>query len=201
MVMRKGYLALAALACILSAPFASATPSYSPTYIAISTFTPGASLTVPFAFKNASSLVDVKVQRIEVSACSTGTVTGGIMQFWLYTSTTVTNGSVVQVSSYVYDRNWTWPANVIGSTSPTTVQYEAKLGSQLPFSRPLIINNDETATDHFSDAWDASEGNEEPQALVLLKSTNRGFVLEKRAFGTTDVTNGCVMVKVLFTAK
>lgn len=201
MDMRKhALIAALALACSMASP-AQATPSYSPTYVAVSTFTPGAELSYPFAFKNASSLVDVKVQRIEVASCSTRTVVGGLMQFYIIPSTTITPGVVTQVSTYTYDANWTYPLNVSASRTPTTISFEGSQSYPQPFSRSLVINNDETATDHFSDAWDAREGNEEPQAMVLLKGRNRGFALQLRRLGTTDWADGCVLVKVVFTAK
>lgn len=205
MSMRKhALIAALALVCSVAAPASAQQPSgYSPTFVVISTFIPGAELSYPFAFKNGSSLVDVKVSRIEVVSCSTRSITGGLMSYWIHPSTTITNGVTTQVSSYSYAaaNGASFPANVIGSRSPTTVVFENLQANQLPFSRPLIINNEETATDHFSDAWDAYEGGREANALFLPKGRNRGFVLQLHRLGAADITDGCVMVKTVFTAK
>lgn len=202
MTMKNLIIAAALLISLVPSCKAEPPSGYSPTFVVISSFTPGAELSYPFAFKNGSSLVDVRVERIEVASCSTRTVVGGLMQYWIQPSTTITNGVTTQVSSYSYAAaNSALPANVIGSRTPTTVVFENLQANQLPFTRPLVVNNDETATDHFSDAWDASEGGRESQLLFLPKGANRGFVLQLHRLGTADIADGCVMVKTVFSAK
>ncbi len=194
--MKKTLFALVALLG-LSAP---AMAIISPTYVSVSTFTPGAALSKVYGFANHSSQVDVRILRIEVSHASTGTYTGGLMQYWVYTSTTITDGSVVQTSSYsLTAANSAVPASVIGSISPTTVVYENKQSSQLPIIPPLIVNNDETAAANFQAVYNAEGGDAE--LLKLPKGANRGFVLEQRRLGTADIADGTVMVRVVYTAK
>lgn len=206
MYMKKMLWGFAAALALLSGAPAQASPSYSPTFVVIATFTATGQGTIPFGFKNASSAVDVKVQKVEVFNCSTHTVSGGVMLYNIIPSTTITAGTVVQVSTYSLDRNFTYPLNVQASISPTTVVFETKQSSQLPFFRPLYLNNDDAATTMLSDSWNAREGNDEPQALVFLRSENRGFVLKQEHFGvgegtSGDIVAGCVGVRVMFNAK
>lgn len=172
----------------------------SPTYVSVVKFTPGGADAKVLAFQNASAKVDVRVLRVEVSAASTGTYTGGLMQFWVYGSTVITHSDTTTASSYTYaSANGASPASIYTSTAPLNVQYESKAASQLPLFRPLIVNNDETAAANFKDEYIAEGGDSE--VLLLPKGSSRGLVFEQRRLGTADITDGTVMVRIVYTAK
>lgn len=200
--MKKLLAAFAVLFSLFCAPQAEAAFGNPPqTYIAVSTFTPGAALAKVWAFQNTSADIDVHIKRIEVSNASTGTYTGGFMQYWVYVATAITHGGTSQVSSYSYKNiNTTAPSYISVSTGPVAVTYENKDTRQLPIFRPLIVNNDETATTQFKDEW-IPEETADTAPLVLLHGSNRGIVFEQRRLGTADITAGTVMIRVIYTVK
>jgi hypothetical protein len=185
------------LSALLAPMEAEAVPN---TYVSVSTFTPGGANSKPWAFQNTSADLDVEVLKFEVSSISTGIYTGGLMQFWLFASTQVTHGGTGQVASYNFaSANGTAPSHVSVSTGPINVLYENKQNRQLPLLRPLIINNDETATSNFQDGYTDLLADSSP--LLLPRNSSRALVLEQRQLGTADITDGTVMVRVLFTVK
>lgn len=172
----------------------------SPTYVAIATFTPSGADAVVAAFQNTSASKDVRIVSIEISGASTGTYTGGLMQFFVYGSTVVTAGSTVQTSVYAAtSANASLPSGISFSLSPTSIQYENKKTMQLPLIRPLIVNNDETATANFRDAWFTPGGDAE--ILQLPHGSSRAIVFVQKRLGTVDITDGRVMLVITYTTK
>ncbi len=187
---------------LLLAMPAAAQHNYEPTWVAISTFTPGAALTTPFGFSNNSSTLDVYVKRVQVASCSTGTYAGGGMQYWIYASTTIITGGTSQVSYYAYSSaNATNSSNIIASTGPVGIVFEGKQSRQLPILRPCYINNDESSGANFQDTCFDSFAVEAEQPIKLPARAHRGLVFEQRRLGTADITDGCVMVRITYTSE
>lgn len=166
------------------------------------------------AFQNTSTDQDVIINRIDVANCSTQTVTSGMVQFWVFTSTRVTHSDTTSMKTYSYrvPLLTTAPAAVVGSTAPINVQLDgdsavltvaqrnALSGTSLPVVRPLAANLDETATTNTYDTW-AHESPDYGDALVLARNTQRTLVIEKRQLGATDWTAGCVDITIHYTLR
>lgn len=171
--------------------------AWSPTFVSIATFTPTGVGTTPWSFKNTSSAVEVRIERIEVGSCSSGTVTGGLNQFWLYAASSLTNGGISQISTYSYSGADVFPASVQASTGPVSVTIENKGGMQLPLLPPFLVNNDETATANFSTVYELGSDNRQP--IILPRGGTRGLVLKQMTIGGSQYTDGCVYVRTVFT--
>ena len=188
------------LALLLFAPFLAAPAQASPppqTYISVATFTAGGDAANVWAFQNTSTTLDVRVLKIEVSNASTEAVSGGLMQFWLYGSTVVTHGGTSQVGGYGQTTaNATLPTYVSVSTGPVSVTYE----KSLPLARPLISNDDETATTNLSDSL-SSVAPADGQELLLPHNTSRALILTQKQHNGASITAGVVMVRVLYTIR
>lgn len=168
------------------------------TYIHTSTWTVGGSGTKAWAFQNTSSGISVRIHKLEMGSATGATVTGGIQQFWVYGSTSLTHGDTSQVSFYdTAGANATAPSYVSVSTRPTVVVYEGKNDRQLPIFRPLIINADESAAANFYDALVPSSP-AEAEEFLLPEGANRALVIEQKQFGATDYVAGVVFVRVVW---
>lgn len=195
----KKTLLLAALAALLGAGRAHAySAPYTPqTYVSVSTFMPGAAGAKLWAFQNTSTTLDVRVLKLEVTGFSTGTVTGGLIQFRVYGSTAITHGGTSQVGFYdAQSALASAPSYVTVSTGPVNVALE----SPWPILRPLFVNNDEAATANLSDGytgWTPADAGE----LILLHNTQRGIVLEQRNMAATNIADGPLFVRVVYTVK
>lgn len=218
--MKKILLALAALLAPLTPAAASNWPvsPVLPNYVTEAQITLGASNASPskvFAFQNTASGQDVIIDRIEIINASTGVVvTSGLMQFWVYPSTSMTHSdTATSIVTHGYaGANVTVPAAIVASTAPINVQYErdsgilttaqqnALSGTSRPIIRPLVINDDETATLNLFDVW-AAESPDYDLPIVLPKGSNRGLVFEKRQVGATDFTAGTFIVRILYTVR
>lgn len=201
--MKTLLLTLAALlGPLVPAIAAGGAPSYAPkTYVSVATFTAAGNGTNAFAFQNVSAGEDVRVLKVELTSVTSGTVTSGLMQFWLMGSTVVTAGSTGAVSLYDYATpNAAAPASISASVAPTGVVYEGKQGGQLPFDRALIVNPDETATSNFRDELSFTAPADGAE-FILPHGSNRAVVLLQKQFGTTDFSAGTLMVRVLYTVK
>ena len=173
------------------------------TYVSVSTFTPSGALTTPWVFQNTDSALDVRILKLELASASTQTVTGGLMQFYLYASTSVTVSTITPGTSQTYFYDYgkaapsaSAPSYITVSTAPSSPLYE----SALPLYRPFVLNNDETATDHFFDSWDPTAPANGAE-LLLPHGANRALVLEQHRLGTSDITAGVVLVRVLYSVK
>ena len=189
-----------------------------PNYVTEAQITLGASNASPskvFAFQNTASGQDVIIDRIEVINASTGVaVTSGLMQFWVYPSTSMTHSdTATSIVTHGYGAALAAvPAAVVASTAPLNVQYERDsgilttaqqnnlTGTSLPIIRPLVINDDETATLNLFDVW-AAEAPDYDLPIVLPKGSNRGLVFEKRQVGATDYTAGTFIIRILYTVR
>ena len=160
------------------------------------TFTPGSAGAEVLGFQNVSDDQDVEIKRIEVSHASTMTVTGGLMQYWVFASTAMTHSDAAGYTHSYRAALASLPAAVNVSTAPTSVTFE----EDCPLFRPFVVNNDETATAQFSDVWayDA-EGANGP--ILLPKGSDRGIVFEQRRLGTADITAGTILVRILYTVR
>lgn len=188
----------------LALPARASEPAAPPTYVFTSTWTAAGTAGVKaFAFQNTSTTLDVRIISIEVGSANAGTVTSGPMWFHVKMSTQLVHGGTSQVSfSASESANATAPSYITVSTGPLLVQYEgtAAGAGQLPISRPLMVNADETATSNFSDTilyQDPTIG----RGLLLPHGANRAIVLEQKQFGATDWTAGTLFARVVYTVK
>lgn len=199
------FLALAAL-MPARAHASYATPPQS--FVAVATFTAsgaaGTGSNVIGFFNHAStitntSMSNVYIQRIELANCSTQTVSGGTMAFWVYTASAIVDGSTLNVSSFSYAGN-AWPQQIIMSTSPTGVGF-ANNTATLPILAPCILNNDETSAVNLANTvcFDANTAALSP--IRLTKGVNSGIVIQQNRFGTSDISGGCVLARVVFTTQ
>lgn len=211
--MKKILLALAALLGPSMLTAGTGAP-YLPGYVAVVRISSvPASPARILAFQNTSATQDVLVNRIDATSCSTMTVTSGLMQFWVYSSTQMTHSVATTVQTYGYRGALaTAPAGVTASTAPTNVLFEgdsstltvaqqgALSGTSLPIIRPLAVNLDETATTSISDSWQ-HESPDFGDALLLPHGGNRGLVIEKRQLAATDWSAGCVTFTIHYTLR
>lgn len=170
-----------------------------------------------YAFQNTSTDNDVLIRKIEISNASTMTVTGGTMQFWVYSSTSLTHSAAV-TSNYSYIAALaSQPSFVSVSTAPRNIQAEGdasilSVGGALsgvpPIIRPLYINNDEAATSLLYDSWserDESVGlganKDGAQPLVLPANSQRAIVIQQKRLGTADFAAGSVLVRIFYTIR
>lgn len=199
--MKKITLAFAALLGLLALAPAARAANLPLTYVHSATWTLTGAGTNSFAFQNTSADLDVKILRIEIANYSTGSVTSGVVNFWVLTSTQVTHGGTSQVSFASLDSaNVTAPTYISASTGPVSVQIEGKQNRQLPLMRPLTLNDDETATVAFSDAIDfnaPADGRE----LILPHGASRAIVIQQRQFGATDWTAGMVIIRIVYSVR
>ncbi len=169
-----------------------------PTYVAIATWTAGGSTTKAFAFQNTSSTRDVVIIKIALVPTTSGTVTSGPMNFYVYASTNMTHGGLSQVSAGSYNTpNWTAPSFVSVSTGPTNVVYENKDTYQLPLTI-IGANPDETGTPLMNVIDNGVDLPAEDQGIVLPKGQNRGIVIEQKQFGASDYTAGTMAAKIIY---
>jgi hypothetical protein len=201
--MKNAIVALALLLGLAVAPAKAATYN-----IAIATWTAGGSATKALAFQNTSSSLDVEVIKIEVSNAQDGAaITGGLMQFWVYASTSLVHGGTSQTLGHsLRAANTALVSAVSLSTGPVTVVYENNSATKgaLPILRPLIINNDEAATANFVDSWAAPASDRGPlftESILLPAGANRGIVLEQKNLAATSVTAGVVMARIHYLVK
>lgn len=169
------------------------------------------------AFQNVSTGQDVIVRRIDISNASTMTVTGGLMQFWVYASTSLVHSTTSTVQNYKLDTALAVaPAAITASTAPTIVLFEndtstltassqaALSGTAVPLIRPLFVNTDETATTSLTDGWGEDiQSSLASMPLVLPHNSSRALVIEKRQLGSSDfsVTAGAVNIRVFYTLR
>lgn len=212
--MKKILLALAALLGPLTPAIAGTGGPYLPGYVTVVRVSSvPASPAKILAFQNTSATLDVLVNRIDATSCSTQTVTSGLMQFWVYSSTVVTHSVATTAQTYGYRAALaTAPLGVTTSTAPLNVQYEgdsavltaaqqnALTGTSLPLVRPLAVNLDETATTSISDSWQ-HESPDFGDALLLPHAGNRALVIEKRQLAATDWSAGCVTFTIHYTLR
>jgi len=210
--------AIAALALLLGLAVAPAKAAPPLTYESVVrvTLPVVATSSAIYALQNTGSN-DVVIRRIEISNASTMTVTGGTMQFWVYTSTALTHSAAV-TSAYSYTSALaSQPSAISVSTAPRNIQAEGDssilstggaLSGVPPIIRPLYINNDEAATSLLYDSWGESEESiglgdrlEGPQPLLLPASANRAIVIQQKRLGTADFAAGSVLVRVTYTLK
>lgn len=179
--------------------------------------TPGASPSYLLAFQNTSADIDVEIHRVVISHSSTMTVTSGAMQFWVYTSTSLTH-SAAAGKYYSYESTLaSQPSYITVSTAPLSVQLEGDsaaltaaqrnaVSGALPIIRPIHVNLDEGATGLLDDKDDTSAGSEAswtPSGLPikLPRGANRALVIEKRQLGASDFTDGQAYIRIVWTAK
>ncbi len=211
--MNRYLFALFALVGLLSPAVASPSTASLPSYTAVVRLTPGASPAKVLAFQNTSASQDILVDHIEITNSSTMTVTGGLEQFWVYGSTSLTHSALTSVATYGYNGVLVaQPAAVVMSTAPLNVQYEgdtgiltaaqqgALSGVATPIIRPLAVNNDETATTSLSDGWTA-EALDWARPIILPRNTQRALVFEKRQLGSSDFTAGSVTIRIHYTVQ
>lgn len=166
-----------------------------------------------FALQNTSTDQDVLVNRVEVANSSTMTVTGGLMQFWVYGSTAMAHSALTTVQTYGYSGALvTAPTAVSASTAPINVQFDGDSGiltaaqqnglsgTALPLIRPLIVNDNLAATGQTSDSW-STENPDFGSPIILPKNSQRGLVIEKRQFGASDFSAGAVTIRVHYTLR
>lgn len=183
--------ALAVALALVAAPARAAQ-----TYVHTSTWTAGGAGTNAFAFQNTGTN-DVEINSIEIGGASVGTVTSGIMQFLVKTSTQLVHGGTTQVSfADSKTANATAPSYISASTGPVSVQFEGKIAgaSQLAISSPLLVNPDEAATANFTDKLSIP-------TLILPAGANRAVVLQQKQQGGTDWTAGILFVRIVYTVK
>jgi hypothetical protein len=183
-----------------------------PEYVATVRLTPGASPSAMLAFQNTSSDLDVVVQKIEITNASTMSVTSGLMQFWVYGSTSMTHSqTLTAASAYTYNAALgAKPSYISLSSAPVLVIYEGDSSSRTaaqmnslsgvvgPILRPLIVNADESAAANLYDSW----SNENPdKPLILPHASNRGLVFVKRQLGSSDYTDGQVIFRIVYTVR
>ncbi len=175
------------------------------TYIVTSTWTPGGGVitgTKAFAFQNTSADVDVSVERIDLMSVTSGTVTSGPMQFWIYTATQVTHGS--SSNSSIYSRqtpNVSTPSYISYGINPTAVLFEGKHDAQLP-RYVALVNADETATvlpQPLNPIMTMSPQYDNVQ--ILKAGTNTALIIEQRQYGATDYTAGLIFCRIVFTTR
>lgn len=197
-----------ALAVILTPLLAQAAPPAP--MVSVVRITPGASPAKVLAFQNTSSSVDVIVRKIEIVNASTMAVTSGLMQFWVYGSTSVAHSETTSQTAYKYNTVLaSQPSYISVSTKPASATYEGdaapldatayeNLTGAKPFLAPLIVNLDEGATSNFAASWTQEVG-ELP--LVLPAGEDRALVFEKRQLGTSDYTDGQAEIRIFCTLR
>jgi len=162
-------------------------------YVHTATWTAGGAGTKAFAFQNTGTN-DVEIVSVEIGGASVGTVTSGIMQFLVKTSTSLTHGGTSQVSfADSKSANASAPSYISASTGPVNVQYEGKIlgTSQLAISSPLLVNPDEAASANFTDKLSIP-------SLFLPAGANRAVVLEQKQQGGTDWTAGILFARIVY---
>lgn len=160
---------------------------------------------------------DVLVRKIEISNASTMTVTGGLMQFWVYLSTSLSHSAAVTTAYSHTGALASQPSYVTVSTKPYNVQAEGDSGilstggglsGVPPPVRPLYVNNDETATANLYDFWSEREesvglgaGKDGPQPIILPAGSQRALVIDKKRLGTADFTDGSLLICTTYTVR
>lgn len=204
----KTLLVAAVLAVLGVSPVHAGPPE---TYVSVTRVTAGGALAKLLAFQNTSSASDVVVRKIEVSNASTVTVTGGIMQFWVYGSTSLTHSVTTTADAWTYsDVLGSAPSFISVSTAPSAIQIEGdsgilttaasnNLSGQMPLIRPLVVNNDEAATANLFDSWTSDAVDARP--IVLPAGANRALVFEQRQVGGTDYSAGSLFFRITYTLK
>lgn len=175
------------------------------TYVVTSTWTPGGGVitgTKAFAFQNTSADIDVAIDSIEFLSVTSGTVTSGPVQFWVYTATQVTHGS--SSNSSIYSRqtpNISTPSYISYGINPTAVLFEGKQNAQLP-RFIVLVNADETSTVLPQPLNPlATQSLPHDDVLMLKANTNMAIVIEQRQYGATDYTAGLIFCRIVFTTR
>lgn len=208
----RHWLLTVALAIIGSVAQAAPVPT---TYVHSVRITPGAQPIHVLAFQNTSANIDVLVHKIEVIGASTQAVTGGLMQFWVYASTSLTHSVAAGVTASYGSANASQPSYLSVSTAPvsvllegdtgilTTAQRNALSGTALPLIPPLRASSEETATSGLYDSWSAeNQDAQNPSGpLVLPKNANRALVMEKRMSAASDFAVGLLQIRVFYTIR
>jgi len=183
------------------------------TRVRVVRITPGAAPLKVLAFQNTSTGEDIIIRKIEIVNSSTQAVTGGIMQFLVYTSTRITHSAAVTTGDYSYSAapSVTQPASLTVSTAPiavlvegnTAADTEASIASMTgypPILRPFVVNSDEAATTNLVDSW-SEESPTLASPLVLPANSQRGIIIEKRQLGATDYAVGGITFRIVYTTR
>jgi hypothetical protein len=178
--------------------------------VAMVRVTPGAAPAKVLAFQNTSSTSDIVVRKIEIVNASTAAVTSGLMQFWVYGSTSVDHSETTTQDAYSYFAALdSQPSGLSISTKPASATYEGdsdiltaaaanNLSGSRPLLAPLIVNLDESAAANFSASWSQEQ---DGLFLILPAGANRALVFEKRQLGSADYTDGQVIIRIFYTLR
>ena len=208
--MKKLYAIVAFL--VLSAPRAQAQPFKDvlapQTFVAVATFTPLGTGTNVLAFQNTSAAFDVRIQRIDVVASSTGASATEPMQFWVFSSTQVSFSTSTPGTSQTYTQDYAYPymgsaydtamgSFITFSTAPLSVTYDGGL----PILPPFIVSNNTAPTALSGDASFTDAADISSAQLVLPHGAKRALIFEKLKLGAVDYTDGQFMVRIKYTVR